>query len=55
MDRRAILLENLNKEPVEAEVHYLAHTNEEWRFYFERIQAPGFKPSFTVNHAHLVP
>jgi sugar phosphate isomerase/epimerase len=50
-----ILLENLNKEPAEAEVHYLAHTVEEWRFYFERIQSPAFRLSFTVNHAHLVP
>ncbi len=50
-----ILLENLNKEPADAEVHYLAHTVEEWRFYFERILSPAFKLSFTVNHAHLVP
>ena len=50
-----ILLENLNKEPADAEVHYLAHTVEEWRFYFEQIQSPAFKLSFTVNHAHLVP
>src|SRR5438477_5572004 len=50
-----ILLENLNKEPEQAEVHYLAHTVEEWRFYFERIQSPAFRLSFTANHAHLVP
>ena len=50
-----ILLENLNKEPAEAEVHYLAHTVEEWRYYFDAIQSPAFKLSFTVNHAHLVP
>jgi sugar phosphate isomerase/epimerase len=50
-----VLLENLNKEPAAAEVHYLAHTLEEWRYYFERIQSPAFKLSFTVNHAHLVP
>ena len=50
-----VLLENLNKEPEAAEVHYLAHTVEEWRFYFERIQSPAFRLSFTVNHAHLVP
>src|SRR5260370_39215166 len=50
-----VLLENLNKEPAEAEVHYLAHTVEEWRFYFDRIQSPAFRLSFTVNHAHLVP
>ncbi len=50
-----LLLENLNKEPPDAEVHYLAHTVEEWRYYFDRIQSPAFKLSFTVNHAHLVP
>jgi sugar phosphate isomerase/epimerase len=50
-----ILLENLNKEPADAEVHYLAHTSEEWRFYFEAIKSPAFKLSFTINHAHLVP
>jgi hydroxypyruvate isomerase len=46
-----ILLENLNTEPTDTAVHYLAHTIEEWRFYFERIQSPSFKLSFTVNHA----
>jgi sugar phosphate isomerase/epimerase len=50
-----ILLENLNKEPENAEVHYLAHTVDEWRYYFEKISSPWFKLSFTVNHAHLVP
>ncbi|MFI4947355.1 MAG: sugar phosphate isomerase/epimerase family protein [Alphaproteobacteria bacterium] len=50
-----ILLENLNKEPEAAEVHYLAHTVEEWRLYFDAIQSPAFRLSFTVNHAHLVP
>jgi sugar phosphate isomerase/epimerase len=53
--RALILLENLNKEPENAEVHYLAHTVEEWRYYFEKISSPWFKLSFTVNHAHLVP
>ncbi len=50
-----VLLENLNKEPETAEVHYLAHTVEEWRYYVEQIHSPAFKLSFTVNHAHLVP
>ncbi len=50
-----VLLENLNKEPEEAEVHYLAHTLEEWRYYYERIVSPAFALSFTANHAHLVP
>ena len=50
-----ILLENLNKEPADAEVHYLAHTVEEWRWYYKQIQSPAFALSFTANHAHLVP
>jgi len=50
-----ILLENLNKEPEQAEVHYLAHTVEEWRFYFDAIASPALRLSFTANHAHLVP
>ncbi len=50
-----ILLENLNKEPDDAEVHYLAHTVEEWRYYFDDLHSPAFRLSFTTNHAHLVP
>jgi sugar phosphate isomerase/epimerase len=50
-----ILLENLNKEPDAAEVHYLAHTVEEWRYYFDHIASSAFRLSFTANHAHLVP
>ena len=50
-----ILLENLNKEPDDAEVHYLAHTVEEWRYYFDHLHSPAFRLSFTANHAHLVP
>jgi sugar phosphate isomerase/epimerase len=50
-----LLLENLNKEPPDAEVRYLAHTVEEWRWYYDKIQSPAFALSFTANHAHLVP
>ena len=50
-----LLLENLNKEPADAEVHYLAHTVEEWRHYYEAIDSPAFGLSFTANHAHLLP
>jgi sugar phosphate isomerase/epimerase len=50
-----LLLENLNKEPAEAEVHYLAHTIEEWRHYYDAIDSPAFALSFTANHAHLMP
>ena len=49
-----VLLENLNKEPDDAEVHYLAHTIEEWQYYWD-IKSPNFKLCFTANHAHLVP
>jgi sugar phosphate isomerase/epimerase len=50
-----LLLENLNKEPSNAEVHYLAHTIEEWRWFYERLTSPALQLSFTANHAHLVP
>jgi sugar phosphate isomerase/epimerase len=50
-----LLLENLNWEPDDAEVHYLAHTVEECRDYFEAIASPHLGWAFTVNHAHLVP
>jgi sugar phosphate isomerase/epimerase len=50
-----LLLENLNKEPADAEVHYLAHTIDEWRWFYEQIESPALALSFTANHAHLVP
>ncbi len=50
-----LLLENLNREPDNAEVHYLAHTMEEWRYYYDAIHSPSFALSFTANHAHLLP
>jgi sugar phosphate isomerase/epimerase len=50
-----LLLENLNKEPADAEVHYLAHTIEEWKYYYDKIHSPAFALSFTANHAHLMP
>ena len=50
-----ILLENLNTEPADAEVHYLAHMIEKWRFLLRRYPVPALRLWFTVNHAHLVP
>ena len=50
-----LLLENLNKEPRDAEVRYLASTFDEWRWFYERIDQPALQLSFTANHAHLVP
>jgi sugar phosphate isomerase/epimerase len=54
-NRVLLLLENLNKEPADAEVHYLAHTIEEWSWFYERLESPALQLSFTANHAHLVP
>lgn len=50
-----LLLENLNKEPDKAEVHYLGHTLDEYRYYWGLLDSPSMRLSFTVNHAHLVP
>ena len=50
-----LLLENLNWEPDLAEVHYLAHDLEECRYFFDRLDSPNLRWSFTVNHAHIVP
>jgi sugar phosphate isomerase/epimerase len=50
-----LLLENLNFEPHDAEIHYLAHTVEECSYYFEAIASPHLGWAFTVNHANLVP
>ena len=50
-----LLLENLNREPATAEVHYLGHTVAECRYYFDAIASPHFGWAFTINHAHLVP
>jgi len=56
-ERRGVLLllENMNKEPDDAEVHYLAHSVEEWRFYFEQIRSGSLGLAFTANHAHIMP
>ena len=50
-----LLLENLNPEPEQAEVHYLPAELEECRYYFERLDSPALGWSFTVNHAHIRP
>jgi sugar phosphate isomerase/epimerase len=50
-----LLLENLNFEPDDAEVHYMAHTVEECHWYFDEIASGAFGWAFTANHANLVP
>jgi len=48
-----LLLESMNREPDDAEVHYLGYNVEECRYYFENLQSPNLNWSFTINHAHL--
>lgn len=50
-----LLLENLQWEPVLAEVNYLPVTPAECRWYFEQLPSPNIRFSFTANHAHLLP
>jgi sugar phosphate isomerase/epimerase len=50
-----LALENMNREPDTAEVHYLASTIEECRDFFGQLTSPSIEWSFTVNHAHLYP
>lgn len=50
-----LLLENLNHEPDDAELHYMGHTIEELQTYFDAIQSPNFGWAFSANHTHLMP
>lgn len=50
-----LLLENLNWEPVLAEVNYMPVTPAECKYYFEALQTPAIQWSFTANHAHFLP
>jgi sugar phosphate isomerase/epimerase len=50
-----LVLENLNFEPPDAEVHYLGHSIEELHMYFDAIDSPAFKWGFSANHTHLLP
>ena len=51
----SLFFENLNWEPDNAEVHYLGHTVEECRYFFDAITSERFGWAFTVNHSNLVP
>jgi len=50
-----LLLENMNWEPDDAEIHYLGHNIKEFSYYFDAISSQNFRWAFTINHAHLVP
>lgn len=50
-----LLLENLNWEPVLAEVNYMPVTPAECMHFFSSIQSPALRWTFTANHAHFLP
>lgn len=50
-----LLLENLNREPDRAEVHYIPHSLEQCHYFFERLDSPAIGWAFTINHATLEP
>jgi sugar phosphate isomerase/epimerase len=49
-----IYFENHNKEPDNAEIHYMPRDVAETRQFFQAIDDPRFKWAFNVGHAHLV-
>ena len=49
-----VYFENHNREPEHAEMHYLPHTVEETRWFFDAIESPHFKWAFNVAHGNLV-
>jgi sugar phosphate isomerase/epimerase len=51
----SLLLENLNWEPVLAEVNYMPVTPAETMHFLTRIDSPAVRWSFTANHAHFLP
>ena len=50
-----LLLENLNWEPVLAEVNYMPVTPAETMHFLTEINSPAVRWSFTANHAHFLP
>lgn len=50
-----LLLENLNWEPVLAEVNYMPVTPAETMHFLRSIDSPALRWSFTANHAHFLP
>jgi len=50
-----LLLENLNWEPVLAEVNYMPVTPAETMHFLTEIGSPAVRWSFTANHAHFLP
>jgi sugar phosphate isomerase/epimerase len=50
-----LLLENMNREPDDAEVRYLCYDVSECRYYLDGIRSAHLGWAYTVNHAHMLP
>ncbi len=50
-----LVLENLNFEPDDAEVHYLAHNLDEVSFYLDAFPPGSLDLAWAANHENLVP
>lgn len=50
-----LLLENMNREPEDAEVNYLGYTIDECAYFFDNLKSPNLHWTFTINHATLLP
>jgi sugar phosphate isomerase/epimerase len=50
-----LLLENMNREPDDAEIRYLGYDLGECRYYFDAIDSRHLGWAYTVNHAHMLP
>ncbi len=50
-----VYFENHNKEPDEAEIHYLPRDVAEARRFFDAVPSPRFRWACNVGHAELVP
>jgi sugar phosphate isomerase/epimerase len=50
-----VYFENHNREPENAEIHYMPRDVAEMRRFFDAVQSPRLKWAFNVAHAHLVP
>jgi sugar phosphate isomerase/epimerase len=50
-----LVLENLNVEPPEAELHYMGHSIDELAMYWDAIPETALGWAFSANHMHLLP
>lgn len=48
-----LVLENMNPEPEDAEVHYLCSTLDDCKTYFEALDSPNVRWAFNPPHANL--